>query len=139
MNKQLDHYPYQIKHPVRWGDMDKLAHVNNSNYFRYYEEGRIKFFTDSKIRAVVDGANIGFVVAYIDCKFKFPVTYPDNLIIATKVDKISKDRFTLSQIIYSETHHKIAAKSESIIVSFSHKMQCKANLPSEALALLGKE
>ena len=67
------------------------------------------------------------------------MTYPDNLIIATKVEKISSDRFTLSQIIYSETHQKVAAKSESIIVSFSHKMQSKINLPSAAFTLLEKE
>tara|TARA_B110000211_G_scaffold235026_1_gene308641 strand:+ start:13244 stop:13621 length:378 start_codon:yes stop_codon:yes gene_type:complete len=119
--------------------MDKLGHVNNSNYFRYCEEARVRFLTDSKIRSVVEEGNIGFVVAYIDCKFKFPVIYPDDMIIATKVDKISKDRFTLSQIIYSEAHQKIAAKSESIIVSFNHEMQCKVNLPSEVLTLLEKE
>lgn len=119
--------------------MDVLGHVNNSNYFRYCEEGRVKFFTDSKIRAALGHAKHGFVVAYIDCKFKFPVTYPDNLIIATKVDKIGKDRFTLSQIVFSETHQKVAAKSESIIVSYSHEMQSKINLPSAALVLLENE
>jgi acyl-CoA thioester hydrolase len=139
LNDKLHHYPNQLKHPVRWGDMDVLGHVNNSNYFRYCEEGRVKFFTDSNIRAALGHVKLGFVVAYIDCKFKFPVTYPDNLIIGTKVEKIGKDRFTLSQIIYSETHQKVAAKSESIIVSFSHEMKSKINLPDAALALLEKE
>ena len=67
------------------------------------------------------------------------MTYPDNLIIATKVEKISTDRFTLSQVIYSETHQKIAAKSESIIVSYSHEMQSKISLSNAALSLLEKE
>jgi acyl-CoA thioester hydrolase len=139
LKDQLHHYPHQLKHPVRWGDIDMLGHVNNTNYFRYCEEGRVKFFSESNIRAALGQDKLGFVVAYIDCKFKFPVTYPDNLIIATKVEKISSDRFTLSQIIYSETHQKVAAKSESIIVSFSHKMQSKINLPSAAFTLLEKE
>ncbi|WP_170246338.1 acyl-CoA thioesterase [Colwellia hornerae] len=139
MKDQLHHYPHQLKHPVRWGDIDMLGHVNNTNYFRYCEEGRVHFFTDSEIRGVAGQEKLGFVVAYIDCKFKFPVTYPDNLIIATKVEKISDDRFTLSQIIYSENHQKIAAKSESIIVSFSHERQSKINLPSRALTLLANE
>lgn len=139
LKDQLHHYPYQLKHPVRWGDIDMLGHVNNSNYFRYCEEGRVQFFTDSNIRAALGGDKLGFVVAYIDCKFKFPVTYPDNLIIATKVEKISSDRLTLSQVIFSETHQKIAAKSESIIVSYSHEMQSKIKLPTAALSLLEKE
>jgi len=139
LNDQLYHYPHQLKHPIRWGDMDMLGHVNNSNYFRYCEEGRVKFFTDSNIRSALGQARLGFVVAYIDCQFKFPLTYPDNIIIATKVEKLSKDRFTLSQIIYSETHQKVAAKSESIIVSFSHEMQSKINLSYAAFTLLEKE
>ncbi|MBA6417234.1 acyl-CoA thioesterase [Colwellia sp. 6M3] len=139
MKDQLHCYSHQLKHPVRWGDIDMLGHVNNSNYFRYCEEGRVKFFSDSHIRAALGGDKLGFVVAYIDCKFKFPVTYPDNLIIATKVEKISTDRFTLSQVIYSETHQKIAAKSESIIVSYSHEMQSKISLSNAALSLLEKE
>ena len=139
LNEQLQQYPHQLKHPVRWGDIDMLGHVNNTNYFRYCEEGRVNFFTDSHIRDALGADKLGFVVAYIDCKFKFPVTYPDSLIIATKVEKVGKDRFTLSQIIYSENHQKIAAKSESIIVSFSHELQSKINLPPEGLTLLAKE
>lgn len=101
--------------------------------------------TYSHIKSALKQAKLGFVIAYINCQFKFPLTYPDNIIIATKVEKLSKDRFTLSQIIYSETHQKVAAKSKSksksksIIVSFSHKMQSKINLSNAAFTLLEKE
>jgi len=30
--------------PVRWGDMDAMAHVNNTVYFRYMEQTRISWF-----------------------------------------------------------------------------------------------
>jgi hypothetical protein len=30
--------------PMRWADADPLNHLNNANYFRYMEEGRIRMF-----------------------------------------------------------------------------------------------
>ncbi len=32
---------YVERIPVRWGDMDAMAHVNNTVYFRYMEQTRI--------------------------------------------------------------------------------------------------
>jgi acyl-CoA thioester hydrolase len=29
--------------PVRWGDMDAFGHVNNTVYFRYFEETRFQW------------------------------------------------------------------------------------------------
>ena len=28
---------------VRWADMDMLGHVNNTSYFRYFEQARIEW------------------------------------------------------------------------------------------------
>ena len=32
---------YEMRFPVRWGDMDAMGHVNNTVYFRYLENARI--------------------------------------------------------------------------------------------------
>ena len=29
---------YTARIPVRWGDMDAFGHVNNTIYFRYFEQ-----------------------------------------------------------------------------------------------------
>ncbi|MDB5909191.1 MAG: acyl-CoA thioesterase [Massilia sp.] len=32
--------------PIRWGDMDAMGHVNNTVYFRYFEQARISWFDE---------------------------------------------------------------------------------------------
>jgi acyl-CoA thioester hydrolase len=32
---------HRVRMPIRWGDMDAMGHVNNTVYFRYFEQARI--------------------------------------------------------------------------------------------------
>ena len=34
---------YEMRLPIRWGDMDAMGHVNNTVYFRYMETVRIEW------------------------------------------------------------------------------------------------
>ena len=35
---------FVLEVPLRWGDMDAMAHLNNVMYFRLMEEARIQWF-----------------------------------------------------------------------------------------------
>jgi len=37
--------------PIRWGDMDAMSHVNNTDYFRYLESLRIEWFPQPRLPA----------------------------------------------------------------------------------------
>ena len=36
---------YEMRFTVRWGDMDAMRHVNNTQYFRYMETARIDWMS----------------------------------------------------------------------------------------------
>lgn len=139
MDTALNRSHHMIEHPVRWGDMDALEHVNNTVYFRYLEESRINYFKDSGLRSVMNELGIGFILSYIDCQFKFPVTYPDTIRVETRVTEYKADRFTLHQTIYSKKHAKIAAEGTSVLVSYDHHKKQKAKLPAAAEKLLSNK
>ena len=43
--KQLKkEYPVVLNQDIIWGDMDAFGHINNSVYFRYFEDARIAYF-----------------------------------------------------------------------------------------------
>ena len=48
MSNELDAFKSLFSHtieiPVIWGDMDAFQHVNNTVYFRYFENVRIEYF-----------------------------------------------------------------------------------------------
>lgn len=61
--------------PVRWGDMDAYGHVNNTVYFRYYEQARVEWLAHVGYRTAPteEGAP---VIINAECTFLRPVTYP---------------------------------------------------------------
>lgn len=68
------------KIPVRWGDMDFYGHVNNTIYFRYFEQARVEWI--EAMRFPVDpNAGKGPVVINASCTFLIPVNYPATVIV----------------------------------------------------------
>ena len=51
-------------------------HVNNANYFSYFEETRIEWLNSIKAK---DPQAVNCVVVKVDCTFIKPITYPAEL------------------------------------------------------------
>jgi acyl-CoA thioester hydrolase len=66
--------------PVRWGDMDAYGHVNNTIYFRYFEQTRVEWLEHVGPRVSVDQA-VGPVIINASCTFLAPVNYPATVIV----------------------------------------------------------
>jgi acyl-CoA thioester hydrolase len=68
---------------VRWGDMDTLGHVNNTNYFRYMEQARIEWvYAQAQAHAGTpyDGGQ-GPVIVNASCDFLVPLVYPADIVV----------------------------------------------------------
>ncbi|HNE16779.1 MAG TPA: thioesterase family protein [Rhodocyclaceae bacterium] len=66
--------------PVRWGDMDFYGHVNNTVYFRYYEQARVEWLEAFGF-AVGPTAETAPVIINASCTFLIPVNYPATVIV----------------------------------------------------------
>ena len=123
-------YPSYVEIPVQWGDMDAMQHVNNIMYLRYMESSRIKFFTDVlKIGFSPDG--VGAILAEIHCKYKFPLTYPDTVIAASRILPDSMDEFSvkIQHTIVSIKQQRVAAEGIARIVFYDYLEKKKAIIP----------
>jgi acyl-CoA thioester hydrolase len=65
---------------VRWGDMDYYGHVNNTLYFRYFEQARVEWL-EAQGFAVAPGAVSAPVIINASCTFLIPVNYPATVIV----------------------------------------------------------
>lgn len=123
-------YPSYVELPVQWGDMDAMQHVNNATYLRYFESSRIRFFQDiMKISTLSD--EVGGILAEINCRYKFPLTYPDTIIAATRLlpNSIEEFSFQLQHIVVSTRYERIAAEGTAKIVYYDYPTKKKAPLP----------
>jgi acyl-CoA thioester hydrolase len=127
----LDTFPVVISIPVAWGEMDAFQHINNIVYFRYFESSRIAYFERLNIMDLMARTSIGPILAATSCRFKTPLTYPDTVLVGTKVINIEEDRFTMEHCAVSIKHQKIAAEGDGVIVAFNYRENRKAVVPEE--------
>jgi len=56
---------------VRWGDMDAYGHVNNTVYFRYFEQARCEWLEQMGFRVSPEEPT-GPVIINASCTFRVP-------------------------------------------------------------------
>lgn len=70
---------FEMRLPIRWGDMDAMGHVNNASYFRYLETVRIDWMYS--IGCVPDPKGEGPVIVNAFCNFYKQLEYPGDVLV----------------------------------------------------------
>lgn len=101
---------------MRWGDMDALGHLNNTLYFRFFEEARVRWL-EQRGWGVRPDAGTGAILAATSCQFRVPLVYPCDIRIETMVDRIGNSSFTLKHVMRRhDAPEAVAAEGEAVVV-----------------------
>ena len=122
-------YPLTVDIPVAWGYMDALGHVNNTVFFRYFETARIALFEELGFVDPDGLGGVGPILAATDCRFRFPLEYPDTVTAAAWINGIESDRLVMRYALFSHRREGVAAEGSGRIVSYDYGRHCKAELP----------
>lgn len=134
IKKELNDYPAIKKIVVEWGEMDAAGHVNNTHYLKWFESSRVIYLEEmSKGHEFEILRDLGLVVAKQDCKYIFPVTFPDLVWIGVRVINVLDDRFVMEAKMVSERHQRVVAIATASIVPFDFKTHQKALMPHETI------
>jgi acyl-CoA thioester hydrolase len=131
MTDLLDGYPVIVEQAVVWGEMDSYRHVNNTVYFRYFENARLAYFARLEWPAFEAATGIGPILHSTKARFRKPLTYPDTIRIAARVLLIETDRFTLGHEIASKQQGEIVTEGEGVVVTFHYARGDKVPVPDE--------
>lgn len=128
---------YDLDIPMRWSDADALAHLNNCNYFRYMEEGRLKMFYEGQ---APQSTRYGPVVVHCACDFKKSITYPATVRVSHRV--VSIGRSSLEQavdisVVYPD-RLELCAQGKSVMVWMDFELNKSHPWPAEVLQALAK-
>lgn len=129
---KLDHlkeYPVVLSQNVIWGDMDAFGHINNTVYFRYFEDVRIAYFDKIGVHVSKEQFDTGPILAKTHCNFRLPLDYPDRIHIATRCRILSPKTFNMEYAVFSEKHNSIAAEGEGLIVYYDYANGKSCEIP----------
>jgi acyl-CoA thioester hydrolase len=82
---------YEMRIPIRWGDMDAMGHVNNTVYFRYLETIRIDWMRS--IGCQPDPQGEGPVIVNAFCNFYKQLEYPGEVLMKMYVSDPARSTF----------------------------------------------
>ena len=120
-----------IEIPIAWGEMDALGHVNNVVFFRYIESARIDFLRKSGSHALRDETGIGFILQFVEMRFRQPLVFPDTVRVDTKLVSIEEDRFTLAHAVVSRKTGDVAAIGRGTVVTYDYSKGRKTAIPEK--------
>jgi acyl-CoA thioester hydrolase len=122
----------EVQVQARFGETDALGHINNTSYFVYLEEARIRFFESLGYNMELDDWK--FILASTKCDFISQGYFDQLLTVKTYVSRIGTKSFQLEHDIVCSQTNELIAKGNAIIVHYDFK-----NQRSEVLLELLKE
>lgn len=137
----LSDYPVVTDVVVRWGDMDKLGHVNNIIYLQYFEIVRIEYLMRLGMPAPgPEWREHGGIIKSVSCRFLAPVTYPDTLSVGARITHLGDDRAIMDHVAVSRQTGQVAATGDAVIVGYDYvNLRKNAFTPETRAAILALE
>ena len=131
MNKILKDFSFIIDLKVDWGDMDALQHVNNIEYFKYFQTARIAYFEKINSGNLFVESRISTILGSTQCKFIYPLFYPDSISVGVRVDSMADQYFTMKYEVVSHNHQRLVAIGDAKVVAFDYTNNTKTLIPDE--------
>ena len=131
MNELLEDFTFVVDLNIEWGDMDALQHVNNIEYFNYFQVARIAYFEKIDSESVMGETRVSSILASTQCKFIYPLAYPYTISVGVRVDTMADQYFTMKYAVVSHKHQRMAAIGDAKVVMFDYVNNKKASIPNE--------
>ena len=121
---------HRVRMPIRWGDMDAMGHVNNTMYFRYFEQARIALF--EVMDCPPDPSGVGPVIISAHCTFLKQLRYPGDIDVDTFVGEFGRSSFhTIHRIRRVDDPLAVMAEGGAKVVWVDQQIERSAPLPPE--------
>lgn len=93
---------------TRWMDNDMFGHVNNVHYYAYFDTAVNQFLIEQAGFIPQTSEQIGFIVSS-SCRYISPVSYPEKLVAAVRVDRVGNSSVDYCVGIFRENQDEASA------------------------------
>jgi len=114
MDNSTHTFRHRMPAQLRFSDVDRFGHVNNSVYFSLFDMCKTRYFNDVVGTDIFD--RMAPVVVHIEANFISPVYFPDEIVIDTSIVKIGNKSFTLLQRALNQRTEEVKCYCETVMV-----------------------
>ena len=94
---------FEINIRVRYAECDPMGVVHHSKYFEYFEMARTELLRRAGLRyRDLEERGILFAVTKLECRFRRPARYDDELILKVKITRMTRARIDHEYKLYRD-------------------------------------
>ncbi|HEY9078977.1 thioesterase family protein [Magnetovibrio sp.] len=132
----LSDFPHTLGVAVRWNDYDMVNHVNNVQFYVYFEEAVVSLCDVFGLDWLTDRA-IPFV-AESKCRFLAPIPFPSKVTAGIGVERLGTTSLTYGMALYVEGRRKPVAVGHFIHVFVDRDSETPTPIPAPIRATAGR-
>lgn len=109
-----EEFPHRTVVTIRFRDLDRQNHVNNSVFATYFEAGRVVILYDEAHGLIAPGAS--FVLARLAIDYLGEVHWPGEIEVGTAIAAVGNASLTVRQALFVEGRCVAAAENTLVMV-----------------------
>jgi acyl-CoA thioester hydrolase len=120
---------------TRWMDNDVFQHVNNVNYFSYFDTAVTYYEMTEKVVGLLEGP-VHCVVAEVACRYHSSLSFPDRVLVGIRVAHIGRSSVRYEIGVFRNEDDVAAAEGHFVHVFVERGAQRPVPIPDDSRAVL---
>ncbi len=130
-----DDYRHFQSIPTRWMDNDLYGHVNNVQYYSYFDTAVNRFLIEQGVLDIHHGDVIGLVVE-TQCRYMKSLSFPDTIDAGIAVSRLGNSSVRYDIGLFREGEQEPAAQGHFVHVYVDREERRPTPLPAPLRAVL---
>ena len=128
-------FPYLAALPTRWMDNDSYGHVNNVNYYSFFDTAVNQLLVDRGVLDIHKDDVVGFVVE-TGCSYFNSISFPDLIHVGVRVAKLGNSSVRYELALFRNDEALPAAAGHFVHVYVDRPSGKSVPIPEPVRALL---
>lgn len=110
--------------PVLYAEIDRMGIVHHSNYLLWFEKSRRDYLRKAGIsNSTISGLGFFLPLIEMECRFKRPAKYGDDLQVITKISSMSCVKTVFEYEVLEKAKRKLIATGKTVHVWTNQRVE----------------
>jgi acyl-CoA thioester hydrolase len=128
-------FPHLLALPTRWMDNDSYGHVNNVNYYSFFDTAVNRYLIDRGVLDIHTDDIVGFVVE-TNCSYFSSISFPDTIHVGVRVAKLGNSSVRYELALFRNDDALPSAAGHFVHVYVDRRSNKSVPIPEQVRAVL---